>query len=59
MALSSFNMFAIPWYAITTLMMASKELFQYDIVSILLFSFAAASGTYFCVLFIRKVFQEN
>ena len=37
MALSSFNMFAIPWYALTTLMMASKELFQYDMISIVLF----------------------
>ncbi len=31
MVLSSFNMFAIPWYALTSLMMSSKELFQYDI----------------------------
>ena len=58
MALSSFNMFAIPWYALTTLMMASKELFQYDIISILLFSFAAASGTYFVFYLYAKFFKK-
>ena len=59
MALSSFNMFAIPWYALTTLMMASKELFQYDIISIFFFFFAAASGTYFLFYLYAKFFQEN
>ena len=58
MALSSFNMFAIPWYALTTLMMASKELFQYDIVSILLFSLAAANGTYFVFYLYAKFFKK-
>ena len=58
MALSSFNMFAIPWYALTTLMMASKELFQYDIISILLFSFAAASGTYLVFFLYAKFFKK-
>ena len=58
MALSSFNMFAIPWYALTTLMMASKELFQYDIISILLFSFAAALGTYFVFYLYAKFFKK-
>ena len=58
MAMSSFNMFAIPWYAITSLMMASKELFQYDIISILLFSFAAASGTYFVFYLYAKFFKK-
>ncbi|WP_374401510.1 LysE family transporter [Flavobacterium sp.] len=58
MALSSFNMFAIPWYALTTLMMASKELFQYDIVSILLFSLAAAIGTYFVFYLYAKFFKK-
>ena len=58
MALSSFNMFAIPWYALTTLMMASKELFQYDIISIFLFSFAAASGTY-CVFYLYAKFFKK
>lgn len=58
MALSSFNMFAIPWYALTTLMMSSKELFQYDIISILLFSFAASSGTYFVFFLYAKFFKK-
>ena len=57
MAMSSFNMFAIPWYALTTLMMSSKELFQYDIISILLFSLAAASGTYFVFYLYAKFFK--
>jgi threonine/homoserine/homoserine lactone efflux protein len=46
MALSAINMLAIPWYAFTSLMVASKEWFYYDIISILLFSVAAAIGTY-------------
>ena len=57
MAMSSFNMFAIPWYAITSLMMASKELFQYDIISILLFSISAALGTYFVFYLYAKFFK--
>ena len=58
MALSSFNMFAIPWYALTTLMMASKELFQYDIISIVLFSISAAIGTYFVFYLYAKFFKK-
>ncbi|WP_396210650.1 lysine transporter LysE [Flavobacterium sp.] len=46
MALSAINMLAIPWYAFTSLLVASKEWFYYDIISILLFSVAAALGTY-------------
>jgi threonine/homoserine/homoserine lactone efflux protein len=46
MALSAINMLAIPWYAFTSLMVASKGWFYYDILSILLFSVAAALGTY-------------
>ncbi len=57
MALSSFNMFAIPWYAITSLMMASKDLFHYDIVSIILYSLAAAFGTYFVFYLYAKFFK--
>lgn len=57
MAMSSFNMFAIPWYALTSLMMASKELFQYDIISILLFSLSAALGTYFVFYLYAKFFK--
>ncbi len=57
MALSSFNMFAIPWYALTSLMMASKDLFHYDIISILLFSISAAIGTYFVFYLYAKFFK--
>ena len=57
MAMSSFNMFAIPWYAITSLMMASKELFQYDMISIVLFSISAAVGTYFVFYLYAKFFK--
>ena len=57
-AMSSFNMFAIPWYAITSLMMASKELFQYDMISIVLFSISAAIGTYFVFYLYAKFFKK-
>ncbi|MBE9575510.1 LysE family transporter [Flavobacterium aquaticum] len=57
MAMSSFNMFAIPWYALTSLMMASKELFQYDMISIVLFSISAAIGTYFVFYLYAKFFK--
>lgn len=57
MAMSSFNMFAIPWYAITSLMMASKDLFQYDMISIVLFSISAALGTYFVFYLYAKFFK--
>ena len=58
MAMSSFNMFAIPWYAITSLMMSSKDLFHYDIISILLFSISAATGTYFVFYLYAKFFKK-
>ena len=58
MAMSSFNMFAIPWYAITSLMMSSKDLFHYDIISILLFSISAAIGTYFVFYLYAKFFKK-
>ena len=57
MAMSSFNMFAIPWYALTSLMMSSKELFQYDMISIILFSVSAAVGTYFVFYLYAKFFK--
>lgn len=58
MALSAFNMFAIPWYAITSLMMASKDLFQYDMISIVLFSISAAIGTYFVFYLYARFFKK-
>ena len=57
MALSSFNMFAIPWYALTSLMMSSKDLFQYDMISIVLFSLSAAIGTYFVFYLYARFFK--
>lgn len=57
MAMSSFNMFAIPWYAFTSLMMASKELFNYNMTSIILFSIAAAIGTYLVFYLYAKFFK--
>jgi len=58
MALSAFNMFAIPWYALTTLMMSSKDLFQYDMISIVLFSISAAIGTYFVFYLYARFFKK-
>lgn len=58
MAMSAFNMFAIPWYAITSLMMASKDLFQYDMLSIILFSMSAAIGTYFVFYLYARFFKK-
>jgi threonine/homoserine/homoserine lactone efflux protein len=58
MAMSSFNMFAIPWYALTSLMMSSKDLFNYDIISILLFALSAALGTYFVFYLYAKFFKK-
>ena len=46
MALSAINMLAITLYAFTSLLLASKKWFYYDIISILMFSLAAAFGTY-------------
>jgi threonine/homoserine/homoserine lactone efflux protein len=57
MAMSSFNMFAIPWYALSSLMMSSKDLFQYDIISIVMFSLSAAIGTYFVFYLYSKFFK--
>ena len=57
MALSALNMFAIPWYALTTLMMSSKDLFNYDMLSILLFSLSAATGTYFVFYLYARFFK--
>ena len=57
-AMSSFNMFAIPWYALTSLMMSSKDLFNYDIISILLFALSAALGTYFVFYLYAKFFKK-
>ena len=56
--MSSLNMFAIPWYAFTSLMMTSKDLFVYDLLSIVLFSLSAASGTYFVFYLYALYFKK-
>jgi threonine/homoserine/homoserine lactone efflux protein len=56
--MSAFNMFAIPWYAFTSLMMASKDWFVYDLLSIVLFSLSAASGTYFVFYLYALYFKK-
>ena len=56
--ISSLNMFAIPWYAFTSLMMASKDWFVYDLLSIVLFSLSAASGTYFVFYLYALYFKK-
>ena len=56
--MSAFNMFAIPWFAFTSLMMASKDWFVYDLLSIVLFSLSAASGTYFVFYLYALYFKK-
>jgi hypothetical protein len=56
--MSAFNMFAIPWFAFTSLMMASKDWFLYDLLSIVLFSISAASGTYFVFYLYALYFKK-
>lgn len=58
LVMSSLNMFAIPWYAFTSLMMASKDWFVYDLLSIVLFSLSAASGTYFVFYLYASYFKK-
>lgn len=58
MVLSSLNMFAIPWFAFTSLIVASKDWFIYDLWSIFLFSLSAASGTYFVFYLYALYFKK-
>ena len=58
MALSAINMLAIPWYAFTSLLLASKKWFYYDIISILMFSLAAAFGTYMVFYWYAVFFKK-
>lgn len=44
--LSSFNMFAIPYYAFVSLTLASKDIFSFTLLSVFLFAFGAAIGTF-------------
>lgn len=57
--MGSFNMFAIPFFAISSLTLASKDLFDFSLTSIIIFSIAAVLGTftifYSYVVFFKKV----
>ncbi|MEQ3662647.1 MAG: hypothetical protein ABNG98_01975 [Flavobacterium sp.] len=44
--MASFNMFAIPFFAISSLTLASKDLFDFSLTSIIIFSIAAVFGTF-------------
>lgn len=57
-SLSSLNMFAIPYYAFISLTLASKNIFDFDILSILIFSFAATLGTYFIFYLYAILFKK-
>lgn len=56
--LSSLNMFAIPYYAFVSLTLASKEVFQFTLPNILIFSFAAALGTFFIFYLYAALFKK-
>uniref|UniRef100_UPI004049BAF8 hypothetical protein n=1 Tax=Flavobacterium sp. TaxID=239 RepID=UPI004049BAF8 len=57
--MGSFNMFAIPFFAISSLTLASKDLFEFSLPSIILFSIGAVFGTftifYSYVVFFKKI----
>ena len=56
--LSSLNMFAIPYYAFLSLTLASKNIFDFELVSIIVFSIAAALGTYFIFYMYAILFKK-
>lgn len=57
--MASFNMFAIPFFAISSLTLASKDLFDFSLTSIVVFSIAAVLGTftifYSYAIFFKKI----
>mgnify|MGYP001485618800 CR=1 FL=1 len=57
-SLSSLNMFAIPYYAVSSLTLASKDLFSFKILEIILFSLGVFSGV-FLVYYIYSVFFKK
>lgn len=57
-SLSSLNMFAIPYYAFISLTLASKNIFNFDILSIIIFSVAATLGTYFIFYLYAILFKK-
>lgn len=56
--MASFNMFAIPFFAISSLTLASKELFDFSLISIIIFSIAAVLGT-FTIFYSYAVFFKK
>ena len=57
-SLSSLNMFAIPYYAFLSLTLASKNIFDFELVSIIIFSIGAALGTYFIFYIYALLFKK-
>lgn len=57
-SLSSLNMFAIPYYAFVSLTLASKNIFDFSLLSIIIFSIAAALGTYFIFYLYAILFKK-
>lgn len=57
-SLSALNMFAIPYYAVSSLTLASKDLFSFKILEIILFSLGVFSGV-FLVYYIYSVFFKK
>lgn len=57
--MGSFNMFAIPFFAISSLTLASKDLFDFSLISIIVFTIAAVLGTftifYSYAIFFKKI----
>jgi threonine/homoserine/homoserine lactone efflux protein len=56
--LSSLNMFAVPYYAFLSLTLASKNIFDFSLLSIIIFSIAAALGTYFIFYIYALLFKK-
>jgi threonine/homoserine/homoserine lactone efflux protein len=56
--MASFNMFAIPFFAISSLTLASKDLFEFSLISIILFSTGAVLGT-FVIFYSYAVFFKK
>ncbi len=54
LTLSSLNMFAIPYYAFVSLTLASKDVFHFSLIGIIIFSVAATLGT-FCIFYLYAV----
>jgi threonine/homoserine/homoserine lactone efflux protein len=57
-SLSALNMLAIPYYVFTSLTAASKNGFDFSIISIVIFSVAAALGSYFVFYLYAILFKK-